>query len=119
MSVTPSETVLGYHAHVYFDADSAGVARELREEIEDRFEIEMGRFHEKNVGPHPRWSYQVAFRHEQFGDLVPWLAMNRRDLTVLVHACTGDEVTDHTDYVCWLGDSVPLDIDFLRNLEKK
>jgi len=26
----------------------------------------MGRFHEKPVGPHPMFSYQVHFKNEQF-----------------------------------------------------
>jgi DOPA 4,5-dioxygenase len=40
-----------YHAHVYFDADSREPATALREEIETHFDIEMGRWHEKEVGP--------------------------------------------------------------------
>jgi len=102
--------ILGYHAHVYFDAESAENARTLREAIELRFDIEMGRFHEKPVGPHPRWSYQVAFKPEQFGDIIPWLALNRGDLTVFVHAETGNELADHTRHVIWLGPSDDLKV---------
>ncbi|WP_193170491.1 DOPA 4,5-dioxygenase family protein [Nisaea nitritireducens] len=102
--------ILGYHAHVYFDAGSAEAARALREVIERQFDIEMGRFHEKPVGPHPRWSYQVAFKPEQFGDIIPWLALNRGDLTVFVHAETGNELADHTQHVIWLGPSDDLKV---------
>ena len=110
----PQDTIRSYHAHVYFDAASTARARALRDEIEQAFDIRMGRFHEKPVGPHPCWSYQVAFEPELFGEIVPWLALNRAGLTVLVHACTDDDLRDHTDYVCWLGDSVPLNLDILR-----
>jgi aromatic ring-cleaving dioxygenase len=102
--------ILGYHAHVYFGAESADNARALREAIERQFDIEMGRFHEKPVGPHPRWSYQVAFKPEQFGDIIPWLALNRGDLTVFVHAETGDALADHTQHVIWLGPSDDLKV---------
>ena len=54
--MTTPEPIQDYHAHVYFDADSRDVAWAVREEIEAKFDIEMGRFHEKEVGPHPRWS---------------------------------------------------------------
>ncbi len=45
-----------WHAHVYFDAASRDAAWALREKIEKNFDIAMGRFHEKPVGPHPRFS---------------------------------------------------------------
>tara|TARA_E500000318_G_scaffold48629_1_gene45754 strand:+ start:8700 stop:9044 length:345 start_codon:yes stop_codon:yes gene_type:complete len=102
--------ILGYHAHVYFGAESVEIARTLREEIERQFDIEMGRFHEKPVGPHPRYSYQVAFKPEQFGEIIPWLSLNREGLTVFVHAETGDELADHTQHVIWLGPSEDLKI---------
>ena len=50
-----------YHAHVYFDADRRDIAWKLRELVIARFDIDMGRFHEKLVGPHPRFSFQIAF----------------------------------------------------------
>ena len=103
--------IRGYHAHVYFDAGTAEAARRLREEIERRFDIEMGRFHEKPVGPHPRFSYQVAFAPELFGTLIPWLALNRDGLTVFVHADTGEERADHTSHVLWLGESEELKLE--------
>ena len=110
----PTDTIKGYHAHVYFDAATSDKARELQQRISDNFPIAMGRFHEKNVGPHPRWSYQVAFKAELFGTLVPWLMLQRDDLTVLIHAVSGDDLYDHTALVMWLGDSVPLNLAALR-----
>tara|TARA_Y100000588_G_C13436375_1_gene577953 strand:+ start:117 stop:461 length:345 start_codon:yes stop_codon:yes gene_type:complete len=103
--------IQGYHAHVYFDAESTDAARKLRAEIEGKFDVDMGRFHEKLVGPHPRWSYQLAFRPNQFGEIVPWLTLNRKGLTIFIHICSGDHLMDHTDYVCWLGESVPLNLE--------
>ena len=110
----PVARIQGYHAHVYFDQDSAEAARRLRDRIGERFDVALGRFHERNVGPHPRWSYQVAFGPELFGTLVPWLALNRNGLTVLVHGLSGDHVFDHTALAMWLGESVELDLSALE-----
>jgi DOPA 4,5-dioxygenase len=103
-------TIEGYHAHVYFDATSVEQARALRERISEEFDYAVGRFHEKNVGPHPRWSFQIAFKADAFGTLVPWLAVNRKGLTVLVHGLTGEDIYDHTELVMWLGDSAKLNL---------
>ena len=111
MTAISGEIIEGYHAHVYFDAESAGAAQKLRAHIEEKFDVEMGRFHEKFVGPHPRWSYQLAFKADQFQKIIPWLMVNRKGLTVFVHATSGDHLIDHTDYVCWLGESIPLNLD--------
>ncbi|QQS10974.1 MAG: DOPA 4,5-dioxygenase family protein [Rhodospirillales bacterium] len=107
-----------WHAHVYFDAGTRDTAWALREEITARFadEMVMGRFHERPVGPHPRWSYQVAFKPDKFERIVPWLNLNRRGLTVLVHPNTGEDLEDHRDRAAWLGESVALDLAALAPL---
>ncbi len=105
-----SARIESYHAHVYFDADSRERAWALRERIAERFEIEMGRFHEKSVGPHPCWSYQVAFEPALFSELVPWLMLNRDDLVVLLHPNTNDDLADHRDYPIWMGEAAALDL---------
>ena len=100
-----------WHAHVYFDSDTRERARALRELIERRFPIEMGRFHEKRVGPHPCWSYQVAFKPDDFDRLVPWLALNRNGLVVFIHPNTGDDLSDHRDRALWLGAKLDLKLE--------
>ncbi len=106
-------TIKGYHAHVYFDETTVEQARALRERVSEEFDYAVGRFHEKNVGPHPRWSFQIAFKAEEFGTAVPWLALNRKGLTVFVHGLSGDDMYDHTELVMWLGDSHELKLDAL------
>ena len=103
----------GYHAHVYFDAATVEQARALRDRVSEQFDYSVGRFHEKNVGPHPRWSFQIAFEPAAFGTIVPWLAVNRQGLTVFVHGLSGDAMYDHTQLVFWLGESLPLNLDVL------
>jgi len=116
MTFKDTDGIESYHAHVYFDAASRQAARDLRVAIEKRFDMEMGRFHEKPVGPHPAWSYQVAFAPSLFSTIVPWLALNRGELVVFVHPNTGNALEDHRDYDIWLGDSQSLDLDVLRDV---
>ena len=111
-----SEAVIGqikdYHIHVYFDADTKSKAEMLREKLEAAFpDAVYGRWHEKSVGPHPEWSYQVHFPKEMFASIVPFTAIERDGLTVLVHPNTGDDMADHRDYAMWLGASPALNLE--------
>ncbi|NVD07698.1 4,5-dioxygenase [Vibrio sp. JPW-9-11-11] len=99
-----------YHAHVYFDAPSLAFARQLRNELEQEFELELGTMHQRLVGPHTMWSFQVLFDSTQFESLITWLDVHRGALSVLVHADTGDDLVDHTQYAYWLGCPVKLDL---------
>ena len=78
----------------------------------------MGRWRDEPVGPHPQPMYQVAFEASEFAKIVPWLMLNRRGLVVLVHPNTGDAVADHDVNPLWLGEKLPLKIDFLREFVK-
>ena len=106
--------ITGYHAHIYYDADSRDAARSVRLGIEARFDCVLGRWHDRPVGPHPQAMYQVAFGVAEFAKIVPWLMLNRRGLTVLVHPNTADAVADHNINPLWLGATLDLDIDSLR-----
>ena len=106
--------IRGYHAHVYFGPDSVAEARALYERVPGAFpKAALGRFHERPVGPHPAWTYQIAFGTEQFGTIVPWLATQRGSLDVLVHGLSGDDIRDHTALTMWLGRSYSLDLSAL------
>jgi DOPA 4,5-dioxygenase len=114
MSGTSVAAITGYHAHVYYDAATKETAARLRTGLEGAFDVELGRWHDKPVGPHPCGSYQVAFGPELFAALMPWLALNRDGLTVFIHPQTGDDIPDHRDYAIWLGRQRELDLDALR-----
>ena len=51
------------------------------------------------------WSYQMAFAHEQFGELIGWLTLNHGTLDIFVHPNTGDALRDHRDAAVWIGRS--------------
>lgn len=112
MPSLPPTIIDSWHAHVYFDAASRDAAWALREliNVELAGQIEMGRFHEKPVGPHPMWSYQLAMPAAKFAQVVAWLALNHGVLDVFVHPNTGDELRDHRDCALWLGRSYSLNL---------
>jgi aromatic ring-cleaving dioxygenase len=110
--------ISGYHAHVYFEAATKAVAEVLREAISSRFTVEMGRVHDKPIGPHTLPMYQVAFGPDEFAKIVPWLMLNHAGLSVLIHPRTGDDVADHDTNPLWLGRQLPIDIEFLRTVNE-
>lgn len=106
--------ITGYHAHVYYDPGTRAGAEALRRALEQRFPVQLGRWHDKLVGPHLKSSYQVAFAAEVFPQIVPWLMLNRQGLSILVHPLTGDELADHAHFALWLGQQLGLNLDALR-----
>lgn len=115
MTLTSIAHFESFHAHVYFDAGTSEQARALCEEAATVFELLVGRHHEKSVGPHPRWSCQLAFEQEIFPDLTNWLEQHRDGLTVFVHGLSGDDLADHTEHVAWLGEPVDLNLEVFEN----
>ena len=105
MTKRPENIHAHYHAHVYFGPASVGQARALCQEAGERFKVTVGRVHEREVGPHPHWSCQLAFDSTEFERLVPWLEQHRNGLNVLVHGVTGDDLADHTTHAAWLGEA--------------
>jgi aromatic ring-cleaving dioxygenase len=105
--------ITGYHAHVYFDADTREQAAKLCAAAGETFGVNIGRMHDRPVGPHPRGSCQLTVPADQFSIVIPWLIENRHGLTIFTHAETGDAFKDHTDHVIWLGPSEPLKLSAL------
>lgn len=107
--------ITGYHAHIYYDEDTRETAARLREQIWNSFApVEMGRFRDRAVGPHPVSMFQVAFSKELFAEIVPWLMYHRAGLTILLHPEAEDAFNDHAHYPFWMGEKLDLRLDFLR-----
>ena len=101
--------IRSYHAHIYFEgAEQRETAIVLREVIAERFSVQLGRVHDRLVGPHARPMYQVAFSTEVFAIFVPWLMLNRQGLAVLVYPNTDQPRRDHLIYALWLGEVLPI-----------
>lgn len=106
--------ITSFHAHVYYTPETRDVAARVREGLGAKFEVQLGRWHDKPIGPHSKSMYQVAFLPDQFAQVVPWLMLNREGLDILVHPNTGDAVADHTNHALWLGEKLALNIEPLR-----
>lgn len=100
----------GFHAHIYYDEQIRDSAAALREAIELRFEVRMGRWREDPVGPHPQSMYQVAFTPDVFAEIVPWLMLNHGPHSVFIHPETDDELKDHSLHEMWLGKKLVLNL---------
>jgi DOPA 4,5-dioxygenase len=110
--------IRGWHAHVYFDPATPETAAWLREQVGARFPAaRLGRWHDVPVGPHPTAMYQVAFGTQDAAALIPFLALNRRGLTVLVHPETGRPRDDHLRHALWMGAVLALDATNLPETE--
>ncbi|KIO25574.1 hypothetical protein M407DRAFT_75533, partial [Tulasnella calospora MUT 4182] len=65
------------------------------------------------IGPHPAGSYEIWCPAESFASVFSYLALNRGDLSILVHPLTRDERNDHETRRAWLGPSFPIYLDAL------
>ena len=119
MTKPPVNAHDNYHAHVYYDASTSEFAKALCTETGKHFNLTVGRFHDRPIGPHPCWSCQIAFGSEDFDSLVPWLDQRRKGLTILIHGLTGDDLADHTQFAYWLGEAQSLKLDMFRGADNQ
>lgn len=110
------DEIVEYHIHIYFPegaADAMACAEWVRQYVIAEFDGIMGMTREVPGGPHFVPMLQVNFLASRFADAVPWMMLNRGDLSILVHPVTGDDVADHGDNALWLGNAVPINFDAL------
>ncbi len=112
----PINSHQAYHAHIYFEEKTKVLAKKLRDASAEKFNLRVGQFVEKPVGPHPCWSCQITFGTKDFESYISWLDTNRGELTIFVHAVTGDDLKDHTEFAYWLGQEVELNLEFFENI---
>uniref|UniRef100_A0A1D1Y9E9 Putative 21. protein n=1 Tax=Anthurium amnicola TaxID=1678845 RepID=A0A1D1Y9E9_9ARAE len=109
-----------YDIHFYYSPGSEKAALEVRDQLKAQFG--WLRFEEpegKPSAPHTLPNWEADFKnspnhHQNFGEVLRWLMLNRRGHSVIVHPHTGNELKDHTDYALWLGEKVPLDLSSLK-----
>ena len=104
----------GYHAHVYYNAETKAKAAKLSATLSAKFKVEGGALSDEPRGPHPISQFAVIFRTEEFQNIVPWLMLNREGLDILVHPLTESSYDDHSKNALWLGTPVPMRLDILR-----
>jgi DOPA 4,5-dioxygenase len=105
--IHPIAGIASWHAHVYFGSEEQReTALWLRAEVAKRFLVRLGRWHDVEVGPHSCAMYQIAFECRLFAEFVPWLMLNHRGLSILVHPNTRSPRRDHVDYGAWIGEKL-------------
>ena len=92
MEFRPAEAIKGYHVHIYYDGATKQWAGHLRRELAKLFPA---------------------------AEIVPWLALNRGELDMLVHPNTGDGYEDHAINCMWVGSSLDLRLDYLKKMRDK
>lgn len=118
-SVRPGETPLptspraytdirSYHAHIYFDEDTADKAALLRRWVAERFVVELGDWNLTPRGPHVTPSFYFGFTNDLLHVILPWLQLNSLGLTILLHPNTDDPRSDHLYYTAWINRSQPV-----------
>ena len=115
-----TECITSYHVHLYYDGSTKQHASFLRTELQKKFKnnVLIGRWRDLSPqGPHIMSHFQVSFKKETFSEIVSFLALNRGDLRILLHPNTGDGYEDHTKNVMWIGPSISLNANSLRNIE--
>lgn len=117
MSDRAVDEISGYHAHIYYDEETRDTAAAVRETLDQNFTVVLGRWRDDPVGPHPISMYQVAFETPEFDKIVPWLALNRRGLVILVHPNTDNDYLDHAEHAIWLGKKLDLKLEIFDRSE--
>lgn len=100
--------ISSYHAHIYFNEDTAYRAAQLREWLIDRFRVELGEWNEGPRGPHTTPSFYFGFTNNLVPTVIPWLMLNHLGLKILIHPNTDDPYADHLINALWIGDTQPV-----------
>ncbi|MGQ0645422.1 MAG: DOPA 4,5-dioxygenase family protein [Elusimicrobiota bacterium] len=109
--------IRGYHAHVYFDPDTAASAEILRAGVARALagRVVVHPPVPRPIGPHPLPMFEIDVPPGELEGLLAWLMLHHGTHSVLVHPVTGDDLKDHRDHPLWIGRPLPLNLDFLEN----
>lgn len=114
-----------YHIHIYFgvNRDAEDRAQELTEDIKKLFPSEIVSAEKiGEIGPHTVKNYAIHIKKSGFATVIPWVQLNSRDLSILVHPDRNDDLRDHIGPSMWIGKAVEYNekfFDKLRNAQQK
>jgi aromatic ring-cleaving dioxygenase len=87
--------ILGWHCHIYLTPERRDHAVWMNDAIQDRFPIWDYRWLDKSNVLHSLPMFRFQFRPEDMSGFLEFVTLNRRDLSILIHAITGDDIVDH------------------------
>lgn len=111
----------GYHIHVYCQPEQHELAQAVRAEMmQDLAGVidGAGPVRTRAIGPHPLPMFEAWFETESLNQVLPWILQHRRGLSVMIHPLTGDDYADHAEHSMWIGEKLPLNLDFLCQLTR-
>jgi len=108
-------TFKNYHFHLYYPVEMIEKAKNILDKLkQEKEDIQIGTIWDKPVGPHPVGSCQIKITDKNFYEMIEWFFINRQGLSLFIHADTGDDHIDHTDYVLWMGKEYKLNLDIFK-----
>ena len=105
-----------YHAHVYWNRQEQRLTAIILRDVLHGLGCSLGRVWDQPIGPHPLPMYQVNFDHNIYDAVIS--VLTNKNLNVLIHEDTGDDVRDHTEGAQWIGDPLELNIKWLEEYVK-
>ncbi len=106
---------MNYHAHVYFLPFTEAQALQIKE-LAPRV-LRFFKHYGTKVGPHALPMLEFHFKGEDLQSVMEWLKLNRQDLSILIHADSGDDFKDHENAI-WIGESLPINYEFFHQVAK-
>ena len=107
-------SIKNFHVHVYFEPEQFEQAKVLCQQAHTLFNVKIGTFHHKPVGPHPMQMCQLTADTKTIGELISWLAINRDGLIMFIHPDTGNNLKDHTEHAIWMGKMMTLNLSIFK-----
>jgi DOPA 4,5-dioxygenase len=115
-STEQKKTMPLHHAHIYYALEERSTAEQVRADLAAALPqlTYVGGLIDRPIGPHPLPMLEVHLPPDGIEDSVRQIDSLRRELTVLIHPMTTDQLADHTESARWLGEPLPLDLSVLK-----
>lgn len=113
----PKDFPREFDAHVYYSLSGRADALEFRSKAIEKFnsqEVFVGEMIDRQVGPHLQPMFEINFPEALFSEVVLWLLQEHKDLSILVHKLTGDDLADHTSWAMWIGQQLELNLSIFK-----
>ncbi len=109
-----------FHLHVYFSPDQQAQAAGVRQALIHALPglTYKGNLIGQPIGPHPLPMFELHIPADDLEAALPIVEKLRQDLSVLIHPILEEHLSAHTIAARWLGRPLPLDLDFLRRIDR-